>query len=255
MNYFSPKNTAERYAKGRPYFHPNTIEKISTTLNLKQKIDKALDVACGTGLSTKALLNIAQHVYGTDTSEEMLNYASLNERIDFQKAQAEQLPFSNLEFDLVTVCSGVHWFQIDAFLKESHRILKERAWLVLYDNFFISEMDEMPSFNTWFPEVYLKKYPSPPRNNAYDWSNENLSPKGFSLEKEEKFKNKVSFSKEELILYFTTQSNITAYISSQQGTYEEVEKWLDEELTAFFPNEETRRVINYGNWVKYIQKN
>ena len=132
MNYFSPKNTAERYAKGRPYFHPNTIEKISTTLNLKHKIDKALDVACGTGLSTKALLDIAESVYGTDTSEEMLNYASLNESIHFQKAQAEQLPFSDLEFDLVTVCSGVHWFQIDVFLKESHRILKTNAWLVLY---------------------------------------------------------------------------------------------------------------------------
>jgi ubiquinone/menaquinone biosynthesis C-methylase UbiE len=254
MNYFNPKNTAERYAKGRPYFHADTIEKIGKALQLKTNIDKALDVACGTGLSSKALLNIANQVYGTDTSEEMLKYARLNQGINFQKATAENLPFQELEFDLITVCSGVHWFQIDSFLKESHRILKENAWLVLYDNFFISEMQEVPSFKNWFPNVYLKKYPSPPRNNTYDWSNKTLKPKGFSLEKEESFKNQVSFSKEELILYFTTQSNITACVASKQATYSQIENWLDKELNAFFPNEETRRTLNYGNWVKYLQK-
>jgi ubiquinone/menaquinone biosynthesis C-methylase UbiE len=254
MNYFNPKNTAERYSKGRPYFHSNTIDQVSKSLNLQTKVDKALDVACGTGLSSKALLNIATQVYGTDTSEEMLKYARLNGNIDFRNAKAEVLPFQELEFDLITVCSGVHWFKIDTFLKEAHRVLKENTWLILYDNFFISEMENVPSFKNWFPEVYLKRYPSPPRNSSYDWSDNNLHTKGFSLQKEETFKNEVSFSKEELILYFTTQSNITAYVEKENGTYADVEIWLNKELDAFFPDKETRRVLNYGNWVKYIQK-
>lgn len=254
MNYFNPKNTAERYSKGRPYFHDNTIQQVKKALNLNTKVDKALDVACGTGLSTKALLNIANHVYGTDTSEEMLKYASLNSSIHFQKAKAENLPFNQLEFDLITVCSGVHWFQIDLFLQESHRVLKEDSWLILYDNFFISEMENVPAFNKWFPEVYLKKYPSPPRNNSYDWSNKNLLSKGFSLEKEETFKNQVSFSKEELILYFTTQSNITAAVENKSATYTEIEFWLNKELTAFFSDKNTHQIISYGNWVKYLKK-
>ena len=133
MNYFDPKNTAERYAKGRPYFHGNTIEHIKETLHLETKLAKALDVACGTGLSSKALLAIANEVQGTDSSAEMLKYAGLNPSIHFQKASAENLPFPELEFDLITVCSGVHWFQIDLFLKEAYRVLKKNAWLVLYD--------------------------------------------------------------------------------------------------------------------------
>ncbi len=28
MNYFSPRSAAERYAKGRPYFHPLVVERI-----------------------------------------------------------------------------------------------------------------------------------------------------------------------------------------------------------------------------------
>ena len=55
-------------------------------------------------------------------------------------------------------------------------------------------------------------------------------------------------------LYFTTQSNITAYIENKNATYDEIETWLDKELDAFFPDATTQRIINYGNWVKYIQK-
>lgn len=59
MNYFNSKTAAERYTKGRPHFHSNTIMHIKDFLHLDKKLNNALDVACGTGLSTKALLEIA----------------------------------------------------------------------------------------------------------------------------------------------------------------------------------------------------
>jgi ubiquinone/menaquinone biosynthesis C-methylase UbiE len=104
------------------------------------KLRKHLDIACGTGLSTKALLDIAVHVFGTDTSEEMLTWALSQDKINYSIAPAENQPFPNNEFNLITVCSGVHWFNIDAFLLEANRLLTNNGWLVLYDNFFISEM-------------------------------------------------------------------------------------------------------------------
>ena len=81
MNYFETKNVAERYEKGRPFFHANTMEKIKNYLGQTTKFDKALDIACGTGLSTKALLALAAQVYGTDISEEMLNLAYKDKKI------------------------------------------------------------------------------------------------------------------------------------------------------------------------------
>jgi len=44
MNYFDPKTAAERYSKGRPDFHSNTIKHIKNYLHLDKKLDNALDV-------------------------------------------------------------------------------------------------------------------------------------------------------------------------------------------------------------------
>lgn len=253
MNYFSPKTAAERYSKGRPHFHRNTIEHIKNYLQLGKKLDNALDIACGTGLSTEALLEIANYVYGTDISYEMLKLASSSDKINYSMARAEQQPFADNSFDLITVSSGVHWFDIDKFLTEANRLLKSKSWLVLYENHFIAEMVGNGNFTNWFLNVYLKKFPSPPRNNAYAWTNENLNSKNFNFETEERFKNSIRFNKKQLALYFTTQSNIIAAVEKKRTTYGQVENWLDEELTVFFENDEAIQAINYGNWIKYIQ--
>ena len=254
MNYFTPKTAAERYSKGRPDCHSNTIRHIKDFLHLDKKLDTALDVACGTGLSTKALLAIATHVYGTDISQEMLNLAPQSEKIQYSFAPAEQQPFPDNSFDLITVSSGVHWFDIDKFLAEANRLLKTKAWLVLYENHFIAEMPGNDKFTHWFPDVYLKKFPSPPRNNDYDWTNQNLSPKKFHFVTEEKFKNSVVFTKKQLALYFTTQSNIIAAVEKNETSYKQVEDWLEQELASSFENDDATRTINYGNWIKFIQK-
>ena len=254
MNYFNPKTAAERYSTGRPDFHSITIKHIKDYLLLDQNLGNALDIACGTGLSTKALLEIATNVYGTDVSQEMLNFALEADKINYSIARAEQQPFADNYFDLITVSSGVHWFDIDKFLKEANRLLKSKSWLVLYENYFISEMVGNDSFTNWFPNVYLKKYHSPPRNSNYAWTNENLNPKNFNFITEERFKNSITFNKKQLALYFTTQSNIIAAVEKNQTTYQQVENWLDKELSLFFDNENTTQTINYGNWIKFLQR-
>jgi ubiquinone/menaquinone biosynthesis C-methylase UbiE len=254
INYFNPRTAAERYSRGRPDFHSNTIKHIKDYLRLDKKLNNALDIACGTGLSTKALLEIAANVFGTDTSQEMLNLASHADKIHYSLAPAEQQPFTDNHFDLITVSSGVHWFDIDKFLKEANRLLKSKAWLVLYENYFISEMTGHENFTTWYPEVYLKKFPSPPRNNDYPWTNKNLIDKDFIFVNEERFMNPVSFNKRQLVLYFTTQSNIIAAVERKQTTYEQVEYWLDQELAPFFDSDNKTHTIDFGNWIKYIQR-
>jgi len=254
INYFEPKNAAERYAAGRPDFHSNPIGRVKKFLNLETKLDNALDVACGTGLSTKALREISNNIFGTDISFEMLKRAAQDDKINYLIARAEQPPFAADRFDLITVCSGVHWFEIDEFLREASRILKKNAWLIIYDNYFISEMSEVEKFGDWFPKVYLPKYPSPPRDNRFEWTNQNLHPKNLSLIKSDEFKNRVSFTKRKLTYYFTTQSNITAAAENGKTDYQQVENWLDRELSEFFPTAETERIVNFGNRIKFIRK-
>src|SRR5882757_4536434 len=103
MNHFASRASAEKYIIGRPDFHDNTISRIQAFLNIHDKLPKVLDVACGTGLSAKALLPIAQEVYATDLSSEMLNLAMEKDKIHYEVAAAESQPFENEEFDLITV--------------------------------------------------------------------------------------------------------------------------------------------------------
>lgn len=254
MNYFDPISAAARYAKGRPDFHRNTIGRIQEYLFPGKRITRALDIACGTGLSTKALLDIADEVYGTDISAAMLQLAHEPDKIQYSLAPAEQQPFDDHFFDLITVSSGVHWFDIDRFLAESARLLKSRGLLAIYENHFIAEMEGHENFTNWFPDVYLKKFPSPPRNNSYDWSDSNLRHWGLQLIHEDRFKNQVEMSKDELILYFTTQSNIIAAVEDGRVSYEETEAWLNEELSPFYESKTDRRRIYYGNWIRYIKR-
>jgi hypothetical protein len=110
------------------------------------------------------------------------------------------------------------------------------------------------NFTDWFPNVYLKKFPSPPRNNTYSWTNENLIRKNFIFVNEERFKNSVTLNKNQLALYFTTQTNVIAAVEQNKTTYEQVENWLDQELSSFFCDNESTQTINYGNWIKFIQR-
>jgi hypothetical protein len=125
---------------------------------------------------------------------------------------------------------------------------------VLYENHFIAEMIDNDDFTNWFPDVYLKKYPSPSRNNSYSWTNENLNQKNFNFITEEKFKNPVTFNKNQLTLYFTTQSNVISAVEKSETTYQQAEDWLNKELSQFFENDNIEKTINYGNWIKFIQR-
>jgi ubiquinone/menaquinone biosynthesis C-methylase UbiE len=255
MNYFGSKTSAQRYAIGRPDFHAGTINRVKDFLGIENKASKALDIACGTGLSAKALLLIADEVYATDISEEMLNIAPKRERIHYQLAPAENQPFNDVELDLITVGSGVHWFDIDAFLTEANRLLKPGGWLVLYENYFPAEMPGDESLKGWMKEVYLPRFPSPPRNKNYAWTTENLQTKNFTIQIPENFINTVNFTKRQLVNYLTTQSNVIAAVESSRYTYEEVEQWLIDGLSPFFgKGENDIREIHYGNWIKYLQK-
>ncbi len=253
INYFAPHTAAERYAIGRPYFHSNTIQKIKQFLNIDYPLDKALDIACGTGLSSKALLSIANHIYATDVSQAMLNNAIQHKSIQYALAPADKQPFANDTFDLVTVSSGVHWFTIDSFLVEANRLLKSKCYLVIYDNFFLAEMEGSNAFKTWHEQVYLLRYPAPLRNDTYEWSISKLLEINFNIVHEESFKNEVYFNKMALIRYFTSQSNIIVAVKNGATTYEEVEYWLKNELIPFFKKEEKQQLL-FGNHIKYLQK-
>jgi len=225
MNLFAFPTAAKRYASGRPFFHPLAIKKIKEVCCENGRIDFALDVGCGTGQSTQALLEVAKEIVGLDSSTEMLSHTIHHERIRFVEGQAEQMPFANAEFGLMTVGLAFHWFNQRKFLFEAQRLLRPEGWLIIYNDVFPGQMKGNDSCERWYREEYLARYPTPPRNvqplaeiNASEYG---LAPCGF-----EEFIHEIEFSSEQLVAYLVTQTNVISAVEAGKENLQSVASWL-----------------------------
>lgn len=160
-NPFATPQGGRRYHEGRPFHHRRALARILRIVG-STRVELGLDVACGTGLSTIALADIAEFVVGTDNVEAMVRLGSRPPRARFAVAAAEDLPFQVNSFDALTVSSGIHWFDQRQFFAEAARVLRPGSWLAIYDHFFVAPIDQ-PDMEDWLRNRYAKKYPPPPR--------------------------------------------------------------------------------------------
>lgn len=120
-------------------------EKIARTLaagvrefTTHREIHQALDLAAGTGYSSRVLANQFPKAkwIGLDPSERMLKIAVRsgtqfkNSNLDFKKGSAENIPFENSSLDLITCSFGFHWFSQKS-IQEMKRVLKPKSMMAL----------------------------------------------------------------------------------------------------------------------------
>jgi ubiquinone/menaquinone biosynthesis C-methylase UbiE len=216
---------------------------------LTEPFERALDVGCGTGLSTIALKEIASRVAGLDSSAAMLALAPEKPGIEYLLAEAEHLPFENCVFDLVTASQAIHWFGKAKFFPEAGRVLRTHGWLIVYDHCFAGS--ENRRFNAWLQEAYPKRYPTPPR----EWTSfsKNEIKAGFQVIDEEVLSHRISFSLDGWIDYLTTQSNIIASVEGGKEMIDEARGWLNESLKAFFRSEKQQDLL-FSAPIWYLQR-
>lgn len=250
MNYFAHRTAAERYARGRPYFHPLVIEKIRDFINLGGPVPLALDVACGTGQSALALTALAADVVATDISPDMLALAPAHPQIRYVEAPAEHLPLKSHSANLITVSLAFHWFDRERFLAEAHRVLSPGGWLVIYNNGFEGRMNENPEFAHWNSETYVTRYPTPPRHNQ-PFTDEDARSHGFAFSKRESYTNEIAFSPERLACYLMTQSNVIAAVEQGSEAPEDVYVWLLDSVKPLFPT--ATATFPFGGEIWYLR--
>jgi len=85
---------------------------------------KAWDCATGNGQVASVLSDFFAAVDATDISETQLLLAVKKTNIHYQISRAEQTPFADHTFDLITVAQAVHWFNVDAFHQEVRRVAR-----------------------------------------------------------------------------------------------------------------------------------
>ena len=98
------------------------------------KAKTVLELATGTGLIAKHIVNAAAHIEATDASPEMITEAKRDNRsakLHFSVQDMFRLPYANQSFNVVIVSNALHIVpQPEKALAEIHRVLKDDGVLI-----------------------------------------------------------------------------------------------------------------------------
>jgi ubiquinone/menaquinone biosynthesis C-methylase UbiE len=234
-NPFAAREVGEIYRQGRPYHHPRTLARVLALVG-ESRVDHALDVACGTGMSTVALAAHADTVIGLDISAEMMRVAPPAANDAYMLGNAEQLPLTARSIDAVTCSSGIHWFDQARFFTELRRVVGPGGWIGLYDHYFLG-MQGVEEFRAWVGELFAR-YPLPPRNPQVGDPRAE-TPAGFELVGTDLFEDPIEMTRAEFVDYQLSVSNCVA--AAERGTpRSELRQWLLDSTAPLFGSSSTR---------------
>ena len=130
--------------------------------------DQILDCACGTGDLTQAFARYtkAERVIGSDYTPNMLEIArhkrehlhnQLQSRIEYQQADAQELPFEENAFDVVSIAFGIRNVQApERAMAEFYRVLKPGGRLMVLE-FGQPSFPPIRWFNTFYCGVIMPR--------------------------------------------------------------------------------------------------
>jgi len=131
---------AAHYVTSRPHAKGASLQRL-LELVPPQADWLVLDIATATGHTAFAFAPHVAHVWATDITDEMLKIAAEQaaergfENVTVEYVDAELLPYEDGRFDLVTCRIAPHHFpDIDAFIRESARVLRSGGTLAVVDN-------------------------------------------------------------------------------------------------------------------------
>lgn len=229
INHFLQGERAADYDRFRPYFHRLVFSRVAQ-VTACARFARGLDIACGTGQSSRAMAEVSDIVVGVDASAAMLTQAR-SRGVTCVRAVAEQLPLAHATFDLASIGLAFHWLDRPVVLREARRVLKPGGWLVVFNSWFAGTMRENDAFATWYQQ-YLRRFPAPSRHSI-PLAEEAIQEAGFREVASERFSHEHAFTCEALVGYLQTQSNISAAIDGGAET-DAVTAWLTGTLEPVF---------------------
>ena len=242
INPFIGEAVAARYARARPSLHHHVVRLLAERLPRPRH---ALDIGCGTGLSTQPLTSVADIVVGIDESEAMLKGRTAGEDEHYLRAVAERLPFRDGAFELVTIASAIHWLDSDA-IEEVGRVLTPQAHVAVYDVWFRAEMFGVHAFADWMTQVCAPRYPRVPRHEYEEGS---MSVVRLLPLWEEDLQFNVPMKLDQLVSYLMTHSERIAAVRDGTETEAQQSAFLAESLKPFFADADVRR-LGFGIQIK-----
>lgn len=199
----------------------------------------AWDCATGNGQVASALADRFDRVEATDISETQLLLATKKPNIQYQTSRAEQTPFADQTFDLITVAQALHWFDVKAFHDEVRRVGKPGAVIAEWGYGLVQLGASLDAILLDFYRNRIGPYWDPQRkhiDNAYA-----TLPFPFADVQQADFTAHRSWSLDRFLNYLRTWSAVRQYILENEedpvvGLGEELKPlWGDDERTIQFP--------------------
>ena len=127
----------ENYIRYRPGYPTQVVETLRHECGLTSAAVIA-DIACGTGIFTRMLLENGNPVIGVEPNREMREAAErlLGSYPNFTSVNgtAEETSLADHSVDFATAAQAAHWFDLRRARREFARILKPSGWAVLVWN-------------------------------------------------------------------------------------------------------------------------
>ena len=146
-------------------------EEMYTLIRPVVKAKTVLELATGTGLIAKHIVNAAAHIEATDASTEMVLEAKRDNqsaKLHFSVQDMFHLPYADKSFDVVIVSNALHIVpQPEKALAEIHRVLRDDGVLIaptfthaensFFGNSkaFFLKLAGFPLHSRWTSEEYL----------------------------------------------------------------------------------------------------
>ena len=153
---------SHRYGQGHILENVDDVRAAAEQITLPARA-KVLDVATGGGHTGLYFASLGHDVTLSDLAQPMLARASSAAaerglKVETRQHIAEEFPYADATFDLVTCRVAAHHFSSpEDFIRETCRVLKPGGWFLLIDG---SIEDDQPEAEEWLHQVEKHRDPS-----------------------------------------------------------------------------------------------
>lgn len=226
---------AAGYARYRPGYPEAMIAEILSQVPGRQA---AWDCATGNGQAAILLAPHFTRVEATDISKEQLSQALQHPSVHYSVSAAEESPFEDDSFDLITVAQAYHWLSFTAFHREAARVGRPGCIIAIWGYGLIAAEPTHAALHTLIDHFYtdtVGAYWDPERK--YIDQQYRTVPFPFTECSYASFHIRVSWTKEDLLGYLNTWSSVQHF--KKANGYNPIEHWA-EELANAWGRETTR---------------
>ena len=212
------------YAQFRPGYPQELFDYI---LNFVEERKYAWDCATGNGQAAAVLADYFKKVEASDISEAQIRNAIKKQNITYRVCPAEETPFANNSFDLITVAQAYHWLNWQRFHDEAIRVGKQNCIVAIWTyNLLICDDEKVNNVIKHFYRDITGPYWDDERkyvDDGYatvDFDFPPLPPKVFQAS--------FNWNRDQLKGFFLSWSAVRKYINEhQQNPVDLIEKDID----------------------------